>query len=218
MNSAEEVRRWVRLENSRRGTRTRLREETKALWGGGRWSRPGKEECERRGSSGRWRMCGSWGEKSEMEGSQWGGGGAGNGRTGEGIGRWSWGRGRSGGLPEKGEEDDQNGENQGGSWRGWAAGEEDDRWVEELEMKMVARRSGGGGGLRRWRLEDGGIAMGGEEPMAGARSGGGRRSSGGDGGWTPSPAFLEQPLESESTPFFLQMTARVCGGGSLPLL
>ena len=57
--------------------------------------------------------------------------------------------------------------------------------------------------------------------MAGARSDGGRR--GGGGGWTPSPAFLEQPLEREITPFFLQMTARVCGGGgggggSLPLL
>ena len=38
-----------------------------------------------------------------------------------------------------------------------------------------------------------------------------------DGSWTPSPAFLEQPLERESTPFFLQMTARVCGG-SIPLL
>ena len=58
--------------------------------------------------------------------------------------------------------------------------------------------------------------------MAGARSGGSRRgggggteacSGGGDGGgWTPSPAFLEQPLEREITPFFLQMTARVCGG------
>ena len=59
--------------------------------------------------------------------------------------------------------------------------------------------------------------------MAGARSGGGRRGGGGggggdDGGWTPSPAFLEQPLEREITPFFLQMTARVCGGGgSIPL-
>ena len=57
--------------------------------------------------------------------------------------------------------------------------------------------------------------------MVGARSGGGRRGGGGGGteacggggGWTPSPAFLEQPLERESTPFFLQMTARVCGGG-----
>ena len=59
--------------------------------------------------------------------------------------------------------------------------------------------------------------------MAGARSGGGRRGGGGgtevcggSGGWTPSPAFLEQPLERESTPFFLQMMARVCGGGPFP--
>ena len=49
--------------------------------------------------------------------------------------------------------------------------------------------------------------------MAGARSGGGGTKACGGGGWTPSPAFLEQPLERESTPFFLQMTARVCGGG-----
>ena len=64
--------------------------------------------------------------------------------------------------------------------------------------------------------------------MAGVRSGGGRRGGGGTevcgdggggGGWTPSPAFLEQPLKREITPFFLQMTDRVCGGGgSLPLL
>ena len=58
--------------------------------------------------------------------------------------------------------------------------------------------------------------------MAGARSGGGRRGGGdteacsGGSGWTPSPAFLEQPLEREITPFFLQMTARVCGGGPFP--
>ena len=58
-----------------------------------------------------------------------------------------------------------------------------------------------------------------EEPVAGARSGGGRCGGGGDdGGWTPSPAFLEQPLERESTPFFLQMTARVCGGVPSPLI
>ena len=51
--------------------------------------------------------------------------------------------------------------------------------------------------------------------MAGARSGGGHcgGGSGSDDGWTPSPAFLEQPLEREITPVFLQMTARVCGGG-----
>ena len=62
--------------------------------------------------------------------------------------------------------------------------------------------------------------------MAGARSGGGRRGGGGteacggggDGCWTPSPAFLEQPLEREITPFFLQMTARVCGGVPSPLI
>ena len=54
--------------------------------------------------------------------------------------------------------------------------------------------------------------------MAGARSGGGR-CGGGHGGWTPSPAFLEQPLEREITPLFLQMTAKFCGGGgSLSLL
>ena len=33
------------------------------------------------------------------------------------------------------------------------------------------------------------------------------------GSWTPSLAFLEQPLERGITPFFLQMIARVCGGG-----
>ena len=66
--------------------------------------------------------------------------------------------------------------------------------------------------------------------MAGARSGGDRRGGGGgdteacggggvgDDSWTPSPAFLEQPLERESTPFFLQMTARVCGGVPSPLI
>ena len=59
--------------------------------------------------------------------------------------------------------------------------------------------------------------------MAGARSGGGRRGGGGTeacggGGWTPSLAFLEQPLEREIAPFFLQMIARVCGGVPSPLI
>ena len=54
--------------------------------------------------------------------------------------------------------------------------------------------------------------------MAGARSGGGRQGGGGGCGngvvgWTPSPAFREQPLEMEMTLFFSQMAARVCGGG-----
>ena len=53
--------------------------------------------------------------------------------------------------------------------------------------------------------------------MAGARSGGDRRGGddggtvacgggggGGGSGWTPSPAFLEQPLEREITPFFFK--------------
>ena len=57
--------------------------------------------------------------------------------------------------------------------------------------------------------------------MAGARSGGGGGGTevcGGGGSWTPSLAFLEQPLEREITPFFLQMMARVCGGVPSPLL
>ena len=63
-----------------------------------------------------------------------------------------------------------------------------------------------------------------EELVARARSGGGRRGGGGGGcggdggGWTPSPAFCEQPLEMEETPFFSQMTARVCGGVPSPLI
>ena len=40
----------------------------------------------------------------------------------------------------------------------------------------------------------------------------------GGGGWSPSLIFLEQPLERENTPFFLQMTARVCGGVPSPLI
>ena len=41
----------------------------------------------------------------------------------------------------------------------------------------------------------------------------GGSGGGGGGSWSPSLIFLEQPLERENTPFFLQMTARVCGGG-----
>ena len=59
----------------------------------------------------------------------------------------------------------------------------------------------------------------------GARRGGGlcggttACDGGRGGGWSSSPIFLEQPLEREFTPFFLQMTARVCegrGGGPFP--
>ena len=69
------------------------------------------------------------------------------------------------------------------------------------------------------------INDGGGRTVAGARSGGDRRGGGGSGtvacgggSWTPSPALLEQPLEREITPFFLQMTARVCGGVPSPLI
>ena len=67
-------------------------------------------------------------------------------------------------------------------------------------------------------------------PVIGARGGGGLGGrhcggtwswggggGGGGGGRSHFPIFLEQPLEREFTPFFLQMTTRVCGG-SLPLL
>ena len=53
----------------------------------------------------------------------------------------------------------------------------------------------------------------------GGRHGGGTlECGGGGGGWSPSLIFLEQPLERENTPFFLQMTARVCGGFPSPLI
>ena len=101
---------------------------------------------------------------------------------------------------------------------------------EEVEMAATWRSGGGGDSTRaaaaveawgrRRRGDDG------EVSVAGARSGGGRcggaggtdacGGGGGDGGWTPSPAFLEQPLERESTPFFHQMMARVWGGGPFP--
>ena len=54
--------------------------------------------------------------------------------------------------------------------------------------------------------------------MAGARSGGGRRGGGGGGSdWTPSPAFLEQPLERESTLKCSRpsLSGGGCGGGPL---
>ena len=42
----------------------------------------------------------------------------------------------------------------------------------------------------------------------------GSDDSGGNG-WTSSSIFLEQSLEREFIPFFLQMKVRVCGGGGL---
>ena len=120
-------------------------------------------------------------------------------------------------------------------------GETRRRWKRSVE-EIAARRSRGGGGARaaaaapwgRWRCEDGsaprrGCGGGnGDVLVVGGRSGGcsdGDDSGGGtdtcdggdDDGWTPYPTFREQPLEMEETPFFSQMTAKVCGG-SLPLL
>ena len=109
----------------------------------------------------------------------------------------------------------------GGNWgnRGASAGEvqqEQREWWMEVEG-MAARRSGGSGGGLRTAVTRGQR----RGTVVGARSGGGRRGGGGGGteacgggdGWTPSPAFVEQPLEREITPLFLQMTAMVCGGG-----
>ena len=80
------------------------------------------------------------------------------------------------------------------------------------------RREGGNGGgincLNNGRGSEIGARGGGG--FDGGR-GGSTGSCGGGGGWSPSLIFLEQPLEREFTPFFLQMTARVCRG-SLPLL
>ena len=60
-------------------------------------------------------------------------------------------------------------------------------------------------------------ARGGDGRCGGTRACGGG-GDGGDDDWSPSPIFLEQPLEREFTPFFLQMTARVCRGVPSPLI
>ena len=87
-------------------------------------------------------------------------------------------------------------------------------------------RSGGGSGSRAAAAAATGtttIEFSGTEARGGGGFGGGHggdtRSCSG-GGWSPSLIFLEQLLESEFTPFFLQMTARVCWGGgvSSPLI
>ena len=90
----------------------------------------------------------------------------------------------------------------------------------------AAAACGGGGDLWRWRQQDGctlvfankvrrGGCLGDEHGGGTWWCGGG--GSGRGGGRSPSLIFLEQPLEREDDPFFLQMTARVCGG-SLPVL
>ena len=62
----------------------------------------------------------------------------------------------------------------------------------------------------------GGGGLGGGHGGGTCRCGGG--GGGGGGGWSPSLIFLEQPLERGFPPFFLQMTARVCGGVPSPLI
>ena len=54
--------------------------------------------------------------------------------------------------------------------------------------------------------------------LGGGHGGGTWLCGGGGGDWSPSLIFLEQPLEREGTPFFLQMTDRVCGGVPSPLI
>ena len=61
-----------------------------------------------------------------------------------------------------------------------------------------------------------GGGLGGEHGGGTGRCGGG--GGGGGGGWSPSLFSLEQPLERDDDPFFLQMTARVCGGVPSPLI
>ena len=58
--------------------------------------------------------------------------------------------------------------------------------------------------------------------LGGGHGGGTCRCDGGGGdgggGWSPSLIFLEQPLERGFPPFFLQITARVCGRVPSPLI
>ena len=61
-----------------------------------------------------------------------------------------------------------------------------------------------------------GGGLGGEHSGGTGRCGGG--DGGGGGGWSPSLFSLEQPLERDDDPFFLPMTARVCGGVPSPLI
>ena len=102
------------------------------------------------------------------------------------------------------EMEDRRGRRQGDSWRGAQSRRGRRSWRRRQRGGPEAVAAAAAWGQRRWRWH-------GEVLVAGARSGGGRRR----GGWTPSPAFCEQPLEMEETPFFSQMTARVCGGGGV---
>ena len=126
---------------------------------------------------------------------------------------------------------------QGCAWRGWWRGGPEAAaaavaWGRRCrEEGSVVRRVGGGyggGGMMACGGDgDGGGGGGnGDVFVVGARNGGGSGSDDGNdtdacggGGWTPSPAFREQPLKREETSFFFsQMTARVCEGIPSPLI
>ena len=98
-------------------------------------------------------------------------------------------------------------------WRCVDAGDGEAAVVEQ------GRRLKGGGGGARSATAGVALAVVMLVSLVGARGGGGTRLC--CGGRSPSSIFLEQPLQREFTPFFLQMMARVCEGGgvgSFPLL
>ena len=94
------------------------------------------------------------------------------------------------------------------NWRRWRPDGLEAAAVEAQGRRRQRWHKGGGGG----GFEDGGVCGdNGEEPVARATSGGDRRgcdggteACGDGGGSTPSPAFREQPLEMEETPFFVK--------------
>ena len=95
------------------------------------------------------------------------------------------------------------------------AGSEGGAEVVETRMRRYAERSLKGKKVAVQR-SDGGGGLGGGHGVGTWWCGDGG-GGGGDGG-SPSLIFLDQPLERENTPFFLQMTSRVCGGVSSPLI
>ena len=129
----------------------------------------------------------------------------------------------SGGFVRKG--------GKGLAWRGigvgrswWGSGRErgDGKW----KWRWM-RREKGSVERKGWQCGDPTAAATGRLHAIKARGGGGLGGGhgggtwwcgGGGGGWSPSLIFLEQPLERESAPFFLQMTTRVCGGVPSPLI
>ena len=98
-----------------------------------------------------------------------------------------------------------------------------------LGRRRTRARGGGGGGVGQtmrmrvdWWVACTCLLQGDQRRVEGVGQSaqGGRGSSvcggGGDDGWIPTSTFLEKSLEREFTPFFLLMTAIVCGGGPFP--